>query len=446
MCAIIALILRIPSIVTVGSHRVKGGSGNRALDNLPGRFQTEPSHPIFAISERLSHVTRGDGVSVYCQRGTVPAKRHSQHRRPDGQLLHEELFSAQGFSGISSLLYHLVPPTRATSYQMLPSVEIKECPPDVLRPHMFDTTRVARSGDAVSGRVPLVFNSRSVVSFVAPDAAMEYFARNAICDELALIVGGTGALLSPFGRLEFGPGDMIVVPRGTTTRWVTDSDVQTRMLVFESTDPIEIPAHLRSMSGQLLEKSPFCERDLRAPAWQEPATETGEFPVRVKSGSAVTEVILEGHPFDVVGWDGCLYPFALNVKEVEPITGSLHQMPDRYQVLGTVGAAICVVGPHKLDYHPNAVPSPPNHINLDSDELMFTLSGTVPGRTQSGSGQLTFHPRGLHHGPNTGGYERSIGLEETDLTAFMIDTFQALSLTTDALDCDDESYTNRWVG
>jgi homogentisate 1,2-dioxygenase len=382
---------------------------------------------------------------MYLTRGTVPPKRHTQFRQPDGTLYHEELFSTQGFSGASSLLYHVTAPTRALSYRLLPPLEIKESAPDVFRPHQLDTTRVARVGDAFSGRVPLVFNEREAVWFAAPTMPMDYFVRNVTSDELTLIVEGSGALLSPFGRLEFGSGDMVVVPRGTTVQWTFEDETAPRVLVFESADPIEIPGQLRAPTGQLLERAPFCERDLRCPEMQEPVTERGEYRLHLKSGRTLTEVILQGHPFDVVGWDGWLYPFALNTKDVEPITGSLHQMPDRYQIFGTAGAAICVIGPHKLAFHRVAIPTPPAHVNIDYDELVFSLSGTIVGRTGPGSQLFNFHPRGVHHGPNPGGAELSIGAEATDVTVFMIDVTRPLRLAADALEYDAPRYTDRWI-
>lgn len=384
-------------------------------------------------------------MPFYVRAGSVPAKRHTQFRQPDGSLYYEELFSTVGFAGISSLLYHVAPPVQASQFRALPPIELKEQPPDALRPHAFHTSAVQTSGDAVSARVPLLFNDSVVLSFATPDQSMEHFARNGAADEIVLVQEGTGSLLSPFGRLRFGPKDLLVIPRGTTVQWQLDSE-SARMLIVESIDPIEVPTKLRNEYGQLLEKALYCERDLRPPELTEPTAGEGAYPVHVKhSLTARTEVILDQHPFDVVGWDGYLYPYALNLSDVEPITGSIHQMPDVYQILGSAGSAICVVPPHKLDYHPLAIPSPPSHNNIDSDEVMFTVGGTVPGRTTGVAGHLTFHPRGLTHGPKAGAYEASIGATETDLTAFMIDTFQTLNRTNHADAAEDEVYYREWL-
>jgi homogentisate 1,2-dioxygenase len=371
---------------------------------------------------------------MYMTRGLVPPKRHAQFRQPDGTLYYEELFSTAGFAGPSSLLYHVRQPTSAVSFRAVPPIEVKEATGEAVRLRLFDTGRVTRAGDALSSRIPLVFNDRETLWCAAPSEDMDRFVRNATSDELTLVVEGSGALLSPFGRLPVMAGDMVVVPRGTTAQWTFDDAVAPKLLVFESADPITIPPHLRAPSGQLLERSLFCERDLRVPELQDPVTERGEYRLHVINGAAMTEVVLRSHPFDVVGWDGSLYPFALNVCDVEPITGSLHQMPDRYQVFGTVGAVVCVVGPHKLAFHPDAITSPPAHSNIDCDELVFALSGTVPGQKSSDSNRLMFIPRGVLHGPAPGGEENSIGVERTDLTSFMVDVFRPVMPTVDALE------------
>lgn len=273
---------------------------------------------------------------------------------------------------------------------------------------------------------------------------MNDFARNSSADEIVLVQDGTGALVSPFGRLGFGPQDLLIIPRGTTVQWQLDSP-SARLLSMESSEPIEVPPKLRNEYGQLLERSLYCERDLRVPELSEPTVGSGRYRVLVQHGTGRTEVTLDQHPFDVIGWDGYLFPYALNLADVEPITGSLHQMPDVYQILGTAGTVICVVPPHKLDYHPLAIPSPPSHNNVDSDEVMFTVSGLVPGRTTGHAGHLTFHPRGITHGPKAGAYEASIGAHETDLTAFMIDTFATLKPTSAAAAVEDNSYYREWL-
>lgn len=383
-------------------------------------------------------------MPFYQRAGKLPAKRHSQFRQPDGSLYHEELFSTAGFSGISSLLYHVRPPAQARSFRALEPIPLTERPATVLQPHAFELAASKSSGDAVSSRVPILFNDTTVISFGTPDASMGHFVRNAGADELVLVHEGEGTLLSPFGELRFGPEELVLVPRGTMVQWRLDPG-PARFLTLESRDPIEIPAKLRNPHGQLLERSPYCERDIRTPVLGEPTDAGGEFVVHVKHGVDTTEVVIDNHPFDVVGWDGYLYPQALRLRDVEPITGSLHQMPDVYQVFATASSAICVVPPHKLDYHPLAIPSPPNHNNIDCDEVMYTVGGLVPGRSVSIAGHLTYHPRGITHGPKAGGYEASIGVAETDLTAFMVDTFTPLRLAAGSDEIEDPEYYRQWL-
>ncbi len=383
-------------------------------------------------------------MPFYQRSGQIPPKRHSQFRQPDGSLYHEELFSTVGFAGVSSLLYHLRPPTQARSYRRLDPVVLAERDSEALRPHAFDMSALKSSGDPVSSRVPMLFNDTTVISAGTPDTSMAHFARNATADELVLVHEGAGVLLSTFGELRFGPQELILIPRGITVQWRLDPG-PARFLTMESTDPIDVPTKLRNEHGQLLERSPYSERDIRVPVLTEPEDATGEFAVHVKHGQEVTEVIFDNHPFDVVGWDGYAYPYALRLSDVEPITGSLHQMPDNYQAFGSASAAICVIGPHKLDYHPLAIPAPPNHSSVDCDEVLYIVEGTVPGRNVSAGGQMTYHPRGITHGPKPGGYEASIGMEETDLTAFLIDTFAPLRLTTGADEVEDADYYRQWL-
>lgn len=383
-------------------------------------------------------------MPFYRRAGLIPAKRHTQFRQPDGGLYFEELFSTAGFSGVSSLLYHCGHPAETVSFSQQGGREVTGESSADLRPRSFDATALRSTGDAVTSRVPLLFNRSVTISLGTPDTSMAGFARNAVRDELIMIHEGTGELLSPFGSLRFGPMDLILIPRSVTVQWRLD-DGPSRMFTVESVDPIDIPTKLRNEHGQLLESSPFCERDIRTPELPPPVVEVGAFPVRVQHGNSVTEIVLRRHPFDVVGWDGYTYPYALNMLDVEPVTGSLHQMPDQYQVLGSRSAAVCVMPPHFLDYHPLAVPSPPVHNNVDSDEVLFLVAGTVPGRKPGPLSQITLHPAGLAHGPKDGAYEASIGTRWTDLLAFMVDTFEPLQQTAAATKIEDASYYREWL-
>ncbi|MDX6231902.1 MAG: homogentisate 1,2-dioxygenase [Nocardioidaceae bacterium] len=382
-------------------------------------------------------------MAHYHLQGSVPPKRHTQFRQPDGSLYHEEIFSVAGFSGISSLLYHTSAPAQASHFRVVEGTELKEHDAGALTPHAYRCDALVSDGSAIEARRPLLFNDTVVVSFATTDVSMSDFYRNGLADELVLVQSGSGTLHTQFGALRFGPEELVLIPRGTIVQWELDGP--TRMLVVETSDPLEIPSGLRNEFGQMLERAMFCERDLRLPELGEPTVERGPHLVQVKHGTKVTEVTLDEHPFDVVGWDGYVYPHVLPLADIEPITGSLHQMPDVYQILATAGAAICVIPPHPLDYHPLAVPSPPHHTNVDSDEVMFLVSGTVPGRKAGATGQLTFHPRGLTHGPKAGGYEASVGATHTDMTAFMIDTFQTLRPTTNAVEIEDPEYYREWL-
>lgn len=384
-------------------------------------------------------------MPFYHQAGRIPRKRHTQFRQPDGSLYHEELFGTEGFSGISSLLYHICPPTRVQEIQARPPVILETWELDVHRHHLFHTAEAASGGDAFTGRQPLFYNQDVVFSIARPTDRMEYFFRNARCDELYFVHEGTGQLQTQFGRITYGPGDYLIVPRGSTYQLEPD-DVPQRLVIVEASGFIQPPKRFRNGFGQFLEHAPYCERDLRPPVDLETHDESGDFEVRVKVGRTVTSYCYHTHPFDLVGWDGFLFPYAFNLADYEPITGRIHQPPPVHQVFEAPGFVVCNFVPRKVDYHPDAIPAPYNHSNIDSDEVLYHVGGTMLGRTGVEPASITLHPGGIPHGPKPGGVERSLGRDRTEETAVMIDTFHPLHLTTVAQAYDDPDYPRAWLG
>lgn len=383
-------------------------------------------------------------MPYYIARGLIPRKRHTQFRKSDGSLYHEELLGSEGFSGASTLVYHLYPPTRVHRIWAQPRIEREVWDEDVHRHHLFHTLNAQPQGDALTGRRTLFFNQDVAFSIVRPSEPMHYFFRNAHANELYFIHEGNGEIATAFGRIAYRPGDYIVIPHNTTYQLIPGGDPQ-RMIVIETAGYIEPPRRYLNEQGQFLEWAPYCERDLRPPEELETHDEHGEFEVRVKTGTKVTSYLYETHPFDIVGWDGCLYPYALNIADFEPITGRIHQPPPVHQVFQIPGAVVCNFLPRKVDYHPLAIPSPYNHSNIDSDEVIYYVNGQMLGRKAVEVASITLHPSGIPHGPKPGGYEGSIGLTETNEIAVMLDTFRPLVLTTAAREFDDPSYPMAWI-
>ncbi|MGH2487829.1 MAG: homogentisate 1,2-dioxygenase, partial [Ktedonobacterales bacterium] len=312
----------------------------------------------------------------YRQLGQLPQKRHTQFRKPDGGLYSEELFGEEGFSGCFSLLYHQHPPTRVSGIERFGAVEREEWPQDVHRHHHLRTQRLEPGGDAISGRRLLMFNSDCAISVAEPTAEMDYFYRNAMGDEVLFVHNGEGALETTFGTLPYHEGDYLVIPRGTTWRAQPRGGDKQRMLVIEGFGgPIQPPKRYRNEFGQLLEHAPYSERDLRVPMELPRHDERGEYQVRIKVNGEVMTYIFDYHPLDLVGWDGYLYPYAFNIADFEPITGRVHQPPPVHQTFEGPMFVLCSFCPRKLDYHPLSVPIPYNHSNIDSDEMIYYVSG-----------------------------------------------------------------------
>ena len=381
----------------------------------------------------------------YRQVGEVPRKRHTQFRQPDGSLYAEELMGEEGFNYDSALLYHRHLPTELVAIEGVDS-EIQEATPNhPLLPRHFKTHELKTGGDAVSGRHLLMLNEDCRISYAAVGDTSP-LTKNATGDEMVFIESGSARLESTFGALDVGPGDYVIVPASTIHRWVVDEGETVRMLILETRSHIGPPRRYLSRNGQLLEHAPYCERDIRAPS--EPLIEEGsEVDVLVRTRSGTSRYVYAKHPFDVVGWDGCLYPWALSIKDFEPITGRIHQPPPVHQTFEAPNLVVCSFVPRLFDYHPEAIPAPYNHSNVDSDEVLFYVEGNFMSRKGSGieAGSVSLHPGGHTHGPQPGSVEASIGAKGTEEYAVMIDTFRPLELGPGARDSEDEAYAWTWL-
>ncbi|QSB15069.1 homogentisate 1,2-dioxygenase [Natronosporangium hydrolyticum] len=386
-------------------------------------------------------------MPFYRSVGEVPPKRHTQFRQPDGSLYAEELMGQEGFSSDSSLLYHRHLPTAivaATPYQ---PATWSRTPNQPLTPRHLRTHKLDTGGDPVLDRQPLLANDDCRISYVVADRPSPLY-RNAIGDECLYLEDGSARLESSFGVLELTAGDYVIIPTSVIYRLVP-VDGPVRLLTVEATGHIGPPKRYLSVRGQFLEHAPYCERDLRGPT--APLLVDGSdvevyVQHRVRGGTAWTRHVFAHHPFDVVGWDGCLYPWAFSIHDFEPITGRIHQPPPAHQTFQGPNFVICSFVPRKVDYHPLAVPVPYNHHNVDSDEVLFYAGGDYEARRGSGIGQgsISLHPGGFTHGPQPGAAERSIGAERFDELAVMVDTFRPLDLCEPALAVADEEYAWTW--
>jgi len=383
-------------------------------------------------------------VTFYHRLGEVPHKRHTRFRKPDGTLYREEVMGLEGFSGIQSILYHhyLPPAVVRTEFLGPAAPEYVEFGP--IRHRAFATADMPAGGDPVSARRVLLGNEDVTLGISRPAASMDYFYRNQQAYELWFAHEGQGVLRSQFGRLPFGPGDYIIIPYGVTWKMELESD-GARFFVVESKSRIEPPRRYRNEYGQLLEHSPYCERDIRVPEELETITERGEYEVRVKVRDTISRHILDHHPFDVVGWDGYLYPWAFSIHDFEPITGRVHQPPPVHQTFAGHNFVVCSFVPRLFDYHPEAIPAPYNHSNVNSDEVIYYCEGNFMSRRGIDQYDITLHPSGLPHGPQPGATEASIGAERTEELAVMVDTFRPLHLTPDALELEKPEYMSTWL-
>jgi homogentisate 1,2-dioxygenase len=380
----------------------------------------------------------------YVKLGEVPRKRHIQFRKPDGGLYAEQVFGTKGFSGIASILYHVNLPTQVSEYAPVADVKPQPVSDDSLHHRHLKTMAFRPCGDPISGRTPLMVNDDVSIGICVPESPMDYFYKNADGDDLIFIHQGSGRLETMFGPLHYREGDYLVIPRGTTYRLGQESGPM-RMLILESPSAIEVPRRYRNEYGQLLEHAPYYERDIRVPESLETHDEKGRFEVRIKARGKVTAYYYDFHPFDLVGWDGYLYPWAFNINDYEPVTGMIHQPPPSHQTFEGHNYVVCSFCPRMLDYHPEAVPIPYNHSNLESDEMLYYVNGNFASRKGIEIGSITLHPSGLPHGPQPGAVEASLGMTRTEELAVMVDTFRPLKMTNAALALEDDAYPFSWI-
>lgn len=377
--------------------------------------------------------------------GNVPHKRHTQFRAPDGRLYAEQLFSTEGFSSDYSLFYHLYPPTQIKNTGATVDLRPDAATEKKLQHRSFDGFKILPMEDYLRSRQVILFNSDCHISLAAPEQSMkDYFYKNADADELIFVHEGSGILHTLYGDLDFTAGDYIIIPRGTIYQ-MEFSGTLNRLLIVESFSPIRFPKRYRSPFGQLLEHAPYCERDIRGPKELVTHDEKGDFLVRVKKQGHLYNLHYATHPFDVVGWDGCCYPFAFSIHDFEPITGRVHQPPPVHQTFEARNFVVCSFVPRLFDYHPEAIPAPYNHSNIDSDELLYYADGDFMSRKNVTRGMITLHPAGIPHGPHPGAVEKSISTKETKELAVMIDTFHPLQLTKQAVEIENPGYTMSWA-
>lgn len=377
--------------------------------------------------------------------GTIPHKRHTQFRKPDGTLYSEQLFSTEGFSSDSSLLYHCSPPTMIIKTEAQYSVAPHVAEEKMLQHRSFEGFKVKPTADYLESRKPILVNNDCHISLAAPQQSMsDYFFKNADADELLFVHEGSGKLLTQYGEIQFAYGDYLIIPRGSIYQLQFDND-NNRLFIVESFSPITFPKRYLSKYGQLMENSPYCERDIRAPQNLITLDETGDFIIKTKKKGMMYHIHYGHHPFDVIGWDGCCYPFAFSIHDFEPITGRVHQPPPTHQTFDAHNFVVCSFVPRMYDYHPQSIPAPYNHSNIDSDELLYYVDGDFMSRKHVTRGMLTLHPGGIPHGPHPGAVEKSIGAKETKELAVMVDTFHPLQLTVDALDIENANYVMSWA-
>ena len=384
-------------------------------------------------------------MPIYHKLGSIPPKRHTQFRQPDGSLYNEQLFGTIGFDGMSSLLYHIQRPTRVkeigTSVDVSPQVAVEKN----MTARLLKGFDVAPADDYLESRTPLLVNNDIHIGLAAPRKSLtSYFYKNADADELLFVHHGTGTLRTMLGNIPFEYGDYLVIPRGMIYQ-IEFETADNRLLYAESFHPIYTPKRYRNWFGQLLEHSPFCERDYILPRDLETHDDKGDFVMKIKKQGRLHELIYASHPFDVVGWDGYNFPYGFSIHNFEPITGRVHQPPPVHQTFETSTFVVCSFCPRLYDYHPLAIPAPYNHSNIDSDEMLYYVDGDFMSRNHVEKGHITLHPGGIPHGPHPGAYERSIGKRETAELAVMIDTFKPLMITEQAMEIDDGHYYKSWL-
>lgn len=384
-------------------------------------------------------------MPIYHKLGKIPPKRHTIFEKPNGGLYYEQLFGTIGFDGMSSLLYHHHRPTMVREVKESIDVSPKIAVAKNIHSRKLIGFNAPAKDDFLDSREPLLVNNDIHIGVAAPRQSLtSYFYKNADADEMLFVHRGTGTLRTFLGNIQFEYGDYLIIPRGMIYQIEFDT-TDNRLLYAESFHPIYTPKRYRNWFGQLLEHSPFCERDYKLPTDLETYDERGGFHIKIKKEGMLHELVYESHPFDVVGWDGYNYPYGFSIHNFEPITGRVHQPPPVHQTFETKAFVICSFCPRLFDYHPKAIPAPYNHSNIDSDEMLYYVDGDFMSRNNIGPGYISLHPAGIPHGPHPGAYERSIGQKVTEELAVMIDTFKPLQITENALKLDDGKYYQSWL-
>lgn len=384
-------------------------------------------------------------MPIYHKLGAIPQKRHTQFEKPDGGLYYEQLFGTEGFHGHSSLSYHVHRPTQVKEILKSYSVEPKIAIGKNIKALLLKGFELKPAADFLDSRKPMLVNSDCVIGLAAPQESLRnYFYKNADSDEMLFIHKGKGKLRTMLGNIPFEYGDYLIIPRGMI--YQIDFETQdNRLFYVESHAPFYTPKRYKNASGQLLEHSPFCERDFKLPSELETHDEKGDFLIKIKKENMIHEVVYATHPFDVIGWDGYNFPYGFSIHNFEPITGRVHQPPPVHQTFETSTFVVCSFCPRLYDYHPKAIPAPYNHSNIDSDEVLYYVDGDFMSRNNIEVGHITLHPKGIPHGPAPGAMERSIGKTVTEELAVMVDTFKPLMVTEEAMGLDDGQYYKSWT-
>ena len=384
-------------------------------------------------------------MPFYHKLGKIPHKRHIQFKKPNGEFYYEQLFGTIGFDGMSTNSYHEQRPTQVKSIQKQYSIAPKIAKTNNIQSYRLHGFKLHPESDFLESRKVVLTNSDCNIILAAPKLSLtDYFYKNSDADELIFIHKGSGKLRTMFGNLNFKYGDYLMIPRGIIYQIQFDTEGN-RLFIVESYSPIYTPKRYRNWFGQLLEHSPFCERDIRRPEELETYNESGDFKIKLKKQNEIIEMIYASHPFDVVGYDGFNYPYAFSIHDFEPLTGRIHQPPPVHQTFETNAMVICSFVPRLYDYHPEAIPAPYNHSNIDSDEVLYYVDGDFMSRNDIEPGHISLHPAGIPHGPHPGAMERSIGQKDTQELAVMVDTFKPLQVTEEARKISDEDYFKSWL-
>ena len=384
-------------------------------------------------------------MPFYHKLGEIPPKRHTQFRKKDGSLYYEQLFGTIGFDGMSTNSYHEHRPTMVKEIKKQYTVKPKIAKANNIQSYRFRGFQVPPENDYLESRKIVLTNTDCNIILAAPKhSTTEYFYKNTDADEVIFVHKGTGKLRTHLGNIDFKYGDYLVIPRGIIYKLDFD-DENNRLFIIESYSPIYTPKRYRNHFGQLQEHAPFCERDIRRPYELETHDVLGDFLIKVKKQGEIIEMVYASHPFDVVGYDGYNFPYAFSIHDFEPITGRIHQPPPVHQTFETNAFVICSFVPRLYDYHPNSIPAPYNHSNIDSDEVLYYVDGDFMSRNDVDQGHISLHPSGIPHGPHPGATERSIGHTKTEELAVMVDTFKPLQVTEEAMKIADKTYYKSWL-